>query len=445
MKKIGKSDIIGQRGMAYIDGIVHAMGYVFYPTGGVEAGIDGYIELRDAETHVVKNLLLQVQGKASERQRLQAETDESFEFACSEDDISYWLHGTAPVLIIVVLPERGVAYWKSIKEWFRDPERLKARKVIFDKTRDVFDREAREAIAEVALATAPGAVAPNARIEEDLLVNLVEVSCSKTLYWAPTKHSSDKIFGAALREIDPRAGAEWIVRSKSVLSFHDLNDWPWNELCENEAMEEFGSDEWADSDDEDRQRDFVALLNRAMGEFLKPELWHDRSSGAYFFRKPRDRDKLRYAYKSLKSFVPRDVVKRYGKRRDDPSLPAYFRHSAFLHRFVKLGDKWYAEITPTYHFTRDGYKPDDRFGGDRLKKIKELENNAAVMGQFIMWRHFLTTHGKATLYAGRYPFLGFSALGPLCLDVGVPDKLWKSQETNPDSPLFDWAQAESAT
>jgi len=92
MKKIGRSDIIGQRGMAHIDGVVHSMGYVFYPTGGVEAGIDGYIELRDEQTEVVGNLLLQVQGKSTERQRLQAETDGSFEFPCSENDISYWLH-----------------------------------------------------------------------------------------------------------------------------------------------------------------------------------------------------------------------------------------------------------------------------------------------------------------------------------------------------------------
>jgi hypothetical protein len=50
MKKIGKSDVIGQRGMSLIGGIVLSMGFMFYPTGGVEAGIDGFIELRDAET-----------------------------------------------------------------------------------------------------------------------------------------------------------------------------------------------------------------------------------------------------------------------------------------------------------------------------------------------------------------------------------------------------------
>lgn len=443
MKKIGRSDIIGQRGMAHIEGVVLSMGYMFYQTGGVEAGIDGFLELRDEETGAVGNLLLQVQGKATERQRLQAETDDSFEFPCSEADIAYWVHGTAPVLFIVVLPEKGVAYWKSIKAWFSDPDRLKARKIVFDKKADTFTKEAKAAITAVAMSTVPGATSPSIRIGEDLLVNLVGVSFSPTLYWAPTTHSTDKSFGAALRAIDPKAGSEWIVRGKAVLSFHNLDAWPWNQLCEAEAMEEFGSDEWTDSEDDDRQRDMVALLNRAIGEFVRPALWHDRDSDAFFFPKPHNREKMNYAYNSLKSFVPRAVVKRYGKRREDPSQPAYWRHSAFLHRFVRLGGSWFVEVTPTYHFTWDGYKP-DTFGGERLKKIKELENNAAVMGQFVMWRHFLATHGAADLYADRYPFLSFAPIEPLQLDVGVPDDLWKSQEDNPSSPLFDWAQAEAA-
>jgi hypothetical protein len=55
MKKIGKSDVIGQQGMSLIEGIVLSMGFMFYQTGGVEAGIDGFIELRDAETGEVGN------------------------------------------------------------------------------------------------------------------------------------------------------------------------------------------------------------------------------------------------------------------------------------------------------------------------------------------------------------------------------------------------------
>jgi hypothetical protein len=76
-----------------------------------------------------------------------------------------------------------------------------------------------------------------------------------------------------------------------------------------------------------------------------------------------------------------------------------------------------------------------------LKKIKEIENNAAVMGQFVMWRDFLTTHGAADLLTKRYPFLSFREIESMELDVGVPDDLWKSQETDPSSPLFEYALA----
>jgi hypothetical protein len=444
VKKIGANDIIGERGIAHIRSVVLSMGWMFYETGGVESGIDGFIELRDETSGVVGNLLLQVQGKATERKRLQAETEQTFEYPCSEADIAYWMQGTAPVLLIVVRPEEGLAYWKSIKSWFGDPERLKTRKIVFNKLADSFGRNAKAAIAEVAMSASPGAAGPSLRKHEDLLLNLVPISFGPTLYWAPTTIATDKEFGTALREVDPKGPSEWIVRSKAVLSFHNLDTWPWNKLCQPEAMEEFGSDEWAFSDDEDRQRDFVALLNRAMNQFVRPELWHDKEDGTFFFTRPWKRDNLKYRYRSLKSFVARDVVKKYGKRRDDPTQPAYWRHSAFLHRFLSLGGEWFAEITPTYHFTDDGKNP-DKWSGERLKKIKELENNAAVMGQFVMWRHFLTSHGAGDLYADRYPFLSFSQADSLALEVGVPDDLWKSQEADPQSPLFDWAQAEASS
>jgi hypothetical protein len=83
-KRIGRSDIIGEQGIAHIRRVVLDMGYVFYETGGIEAGIDGYIELRDPNTGEVGNLILQVQGKATERDRLPAETANSFEWPSTD-------------------------------------------------------------------------------------------------------------------------------------------------------------------------------------------------------------------------------------------------------------------------------------------------------------------------------------------------------------------------
>ena len=441
MKKIGRSDIIGQRGMAHIEDVVLSMGFMFYPTGGVEAGIDGFIELRDADTGEVGNLLLQVQGKATERDRLQGDTGDTFEFPCTDAEITYWTQGTAPVLLIVVALKEKKAYWKSLKDWFSDSERVKSRKVVFDKIADQFNRDAKAAIISVAASVRPGASGPSVQLHEKLLTNLLSVNFASRVFWAPTNHATDKTFGDALRKLDRDAGPEWIVRSKSLLSFHDLDQWPWNRLCESGAMEEFNVSDWSGSDDEDRMRDFVALLNRAIGEFVRPELYHDRESGTFYFRKPRDRDNLNFTYRSLQNTTTRRVVGRYGQKRRDPTQASYWRHSGFRHRFVRLCDKWFVELTPTYYFTRDGRNP-DRWSGERLKKIKDMENNAAVMGQFVMWRDFFVTRGNPDLLTEGYPLLSFASIDPLELDVGVPDELWKSQEENPSSPLFDVALAD---
>ena len=443
MKKIGASDIIGERGIAHIRKVVLAMGFMFYETGGVEAGIDGFIELRDEATGAVGNLLLQVQGKATQKLRLQGETETSFEFPCQDADIAYWLQGTAPVLLIIVRPELEKAYWKSIKDWFADPEHLKSRKVIFDKKRDEFTRNAKAGVIAVAAAASPGSSGPSVRKREEMLINLLGVDFAPTLYWAPTDHATDKSFGSALRELHPGAGSEWIVRGKAVLSFHRLDQEPWSELCEWQAMEEFGTDEWAYSDDDDRQRDFVALLNRGLGEFVRPKLWHDRDDEVFFFRKIRNKDNLNFSYRSLRNTTTRRVVGRYGKLKSDPTQPSYWRHSAFSGRFVRLGGKWFVGITPTYYFTKDGIDKDN-WSSERLKKIKEMENNAAVLGQFVMWRDFFITHRVGgDLYVERYPFLSFNEVPSLSLEVGVPDELWKSQEADPASPLFDYALTEA--
>lgn len=78
-KKITKSSIIGGRGVNLIEKVVLEMGCLWYPTGGVEAGIDGLIEIRDVVTGEVTNSILQVQSKATNG-RFTAETATSFEY-----------------------------------------------------------------------------------------------------------------------------------------------------------------------------------------------------------------------------------------------------------------------------------------------------------------------------------------------------------------------------
>ena len=77
--------------------------------------------------------------------------------------------------------------------------------------------------------------------------------------------------------------------------------------------------------------------------------------------------------------VSREVFKQYSKK-SDPSQRAYCRHSAFKGYFLQLDGQWYLEITPTYHFTSDGYT-ENKFRAERLQGIKRLDRNPAVLGQ----------------------------------------------------------------
>jgi hypothetical protein len=85
---------------------------------------------------------------------------------------------------------------------------------------------------------------------------------------------------------------------------------------------------------------------------------------------------------------------------------------------------------------RDGYR-EDRFAADHLKKIKEVENNGAVVGPSAMWRYYLTNRTSGDMLAREYPFLKFGAAAEYAVEQGVPDKLWRSHEPRQRSTLFD--------
>ena len=119
-----------------------------------------------------------------------------------------------------------------------------------------------------------------------------------------------------------------------------------------------------------------------------------------------------------------------------PTETAYCRHSAFSGRFQRFGAQWYLEVTPTYHFTSNGRR-EDRFADEHLKKIKELESNSAVLGQFMMWHHYLTRRVNGDMYTPTYPFLAFGDISDYTVEHGVPDKLWLSKEPGQRAALFD--------
>ena len=136
-----------------------------------------------------------------------------------------------------------------------------------------------------------------------------------------------------------------------------------------------------------------------------------------------DLSNIEYPYASREHRTSRMVFRGYQKK-SDPTQMSYYRHSAFEGRFVRYGDAWYLQISPTYHFTRDG-KRLSRYAGELLSGIKRLENNQAVHGQVVMWAHLLSSR---SLFDSDPQFLDFDVLEKFELDVGVEDDAWIGRE-----------------
>src|SRR5882757_3681888 len=124
----------GQQGINLIEKIVLEMGSSWTPTGSLDVGIDGTMELFDPASQIALGKILAVQSKVVANPK--NETDEGFDYYCEDRDIDYWLQGNMPVVLIVSQPKRGTAYWLSIKDYFNSVERRRAKKCHFSKRDD---------------------------------------------------------------------------------------------------------------------------------------------------------------------------------------------------------------------------------------------------------------------------------------------------------------------
>ncbi len=435
-KKIGQSDIIGQQGINIIEGVVLEMGFLWYPTGGVEAGIDGFIEIRDFHTGEVTNCIIQVQSKATQKSNLQAENETSFEFRCEERDIDYWLQGNAPVILIVVKTSTKEAFWVSVKDYFCDAKRRQSKKVTFDKRFNCFDVNARDELIRLAVPKNSGLyLAPRPKFEK-LYSNLLKVSkFAEYIYTAYTLTEDESKAYSALQKNGRNLGQEWLLKENFVISFHDLRSSPWTEICDLGTVEQHGMEEWSLSNRLERQQEFVWLLNKALREKVKEDLSFHQKKKCYYFKPTNDLSVRRYNYRGLAKKTHRDVFLAYFKKNSDKV--AYYRHSAFEGQFIRVGSDWFLEITPTYFFTRDGYTR-DKFEKEHLSGIKRLEKNPAVFGQLIMWAEYLITPAQGDLFIPNYPFLQFfDPLETFDIEVGIDDLIWLRNEDAETTALLE--------
>lgn len=423
-KRILPTSFTGHKGVLLIDGIVTKMGWLFTPTlAHTDGGVDGFIEIRRNETNELTNLILQVQSKATAKDWI-AETDDSFEFRCSDRDLAYWLQGNTPVVLIVSRPDTNEAYWISVKDYFKGLPARKSKMIRFDKKANRFEEAAASALHDLAAPVDSGLYSEPPPKSESLLSNLLPLArYPKYLYLASTDYRVPADIIAHFREMDVRPGNEWFLKNERILSFLDLGQNQWSKVVDAGTIERFDSDEWAKSNDPDKRRDFVRLLNQALRTFLGARgIWKfapKESATIYYFAPGRDKVERRESWEGAAKDSDRFVVKAVHAKKDPARIVCY-RHQAMQPRFDRFGSAWHLVVEPTYHFTRDGEIPSG-YREEYLSGLKRIEKNQAVSNNVRFWEAFLT---RQDLFSKQGESLAFGRALKFDAEFGIPEEAW---------------------
>ena len=160
----------------------------------------------------------------------------------------------------------------------------------------------------------------------------------------------------------------WTLHEGNLYSFVDPERSRLKTIIDIGGLDQFSTQEWAFSDNENKRRLFVHLLNSA----LREDLWcqgvrYHGDQDVYAFMGRSDEPPRRLKYANVKIHSTATVVSHYETKPKNGKAYKYLRHAAFQGRFRWLGEQWYLEITPTYRFTHNGrdldrYHESLRFG-----------------------------------------------------------------------------------
>lgn len=421
-KKSPDSELNAQKGINLIEEVVLGMGHRWYQTGPFDSGIDGRIELRDARSEEPLNQHLSVQSKAWAK--FTTETEDGFEFLCSQADIDYWMRSDMPVLLICSHPATREAWYRCVTDWFIDAERRASRRVTFDKRLDRFDASKDAELLHLATRDEPILHRKLPAPPEELVTNLLPIhEHSRWIWGAPSPFTRHNQVRERYEIVGGPRASDYILRDGLLYSLRDPFSCPLKHLCEREGSERIEAETWSESNDPVLLRYWVELLRRALLQQMKYELqWHPERKLFYFPATEPLADRAIEGANGKRQVVK--VAHYLDKQRGEQRLK-YVRHHAFRPGFQHVDGRWFLTIEPDYLFTYDGERKNFR-GDEYLAVIKRFEKNLAVVGHLRMWEYLLTR--PPSLLRPDVPLLTFGELTKADVPVGIDDALWRGKQ-----------------
>jgi uncharacterized protein DUF4365 len=438
-KKISPQVRLGQEGVNLIERIVlQELRCTWTPTHSAsDVGIDGYIDICDPRTGESLNFIVQVQSKAT-LGRWESETDDSFAYRVNSRDLRHWIGGNAPMILVLSRPSTNEAYWVAVRAYFSDPGR-RGYTIVFNKKSDRFDHQALASLQQIAKPRGMGLYLGPPPIAEQLWSNLLPVSrYYPVIHSAETSHRKREEIRSALSKAGHKNAFAWILKDGKIYSFFDLSTDPWFAFCKEGTVYSFPSDDWALSKDLARKADFVQLLTAALRGYLGSKaIWYhqpENGAGYFYFAPTKDLGERDVSWKTVKA-SKRSVFTPYPSKKE-PGRIAYYRHLGFETRFHRFDNQWYLEITPTYHFTKDG-KEEHPYAGELRGNIKRIEKHAAIAAHLRFLSYVLTARERDLLTEDN-PLELVTLVEPrsFSVDFGIPENDWLKKADEEEKELL---------
>jgi hypothetical protein len=264
--------------------------------------------------------------------------------------------------------------------------------------------------------------------EEMLSTNLLRIGIPALLYAAPTRYTDPREVITQQRESeDPDVRHDFILRGGHVHSWLPLEETALRHVVNGptDAVETTG---W--NSDPMRQRWLVQLLNYALRRDVNTDCaWHGGRKIVYFRPTPDLKPRHIRGASGRQRLVFHPKVKK-----NKPDQVGYYKHVALEWQFLSLDGQWYCALTPTFHYTRDGFR-DSLFLSEQLAGIKRLDRNPAVHGQTRMWATYL--HGEDGVLDPQETILSYGDLVTYTADRVINDAAWQADPRNADTDTAD--------